>query len=128
MRTALRALALIVIATPAFAADSTSDLRQERSALAQEIAAARAEQQKYPGGLLGSLITARLEVLKTNDAILQQRILADEGGARVDIVVSAAKPDQQRADAAAKEMADLEKRIASQAPKARSTVAASSRA
>jgi hypothetical protein len=115
MRAARGTLALVLIATPAFAADSTSDLRQERSALAQEITAARAEQQKYPGGLLGSLITARLEVLKTNDAILQQRILADEGGARVDVVVVATKPDQQRADAAAKEMADLEKRIASQA-------------
>jgi hypothetical protein len=114
MRTALGGLALVVIAAPGFAGDSAAELKQERSALTQEIVAARAEQQKYSGGLLGSLIAARLEVLKTNDAILQQRILAEDGGARVDIIVTATRPDPQRAEAVAKEMSDLEKRIASQ--------------
>jgi hypothetical protein len=99
MRTALGGLALVVIAAPGFAGDSAAELKQERSALTQEIVAARAEQQKYSGGLLGSLIAARLEVLKTNDAILQQRILAEDGGARVDIIVTATRPDPQRAEA-----------------------------
>lgn len=63
---------------------------------------------------MGSLITARLEVLKTNDAILEQRILAEDSGARVDIVVTGTNPDPQRAEAVAKEMSDLEMRIASQ--------------
>ncbi|CAA2140305.1 hypothetical protein [Hyphomicrobium sp. ghe19] len=119
MRFQLVALGFALSGSPILAADSVADLKQERLQVGQAITDARAEQQKYPGGLLGSLIASRLEILKTNDAILQQRVLASEGGARVDIVVSAANPDQKRAEEVAKEMHDLEQRIANQTESAK---------
>jgi hypothetical protein len=114
MRIATVALTVALFSSSAWATDSTADLKQERLTVGQAISEAQTEQQKYSGGLLGSLIAARLEVLKTNDAILQQRILAAEGGAKVSIVISTTAPDIHRAEALSKDMGDLQQRIVAQ--------------
>ena len=114
MRIATVALTVALFSSSAWATDSTAHGKQERLTVRSGISEAQTEQQKYSGGLLGSLIAARLEVLKTNDAILQQRILAAEGGAKVSIVISTTAPDIHRAEALSKDMGDLQQRIVAQ--------------
>ena len=61
------------------------------------IEAAEQDHQSYSGGLVKSLIAVRLEILRTNQALIQQRIHALESGAGIDIVVTASKPDPELA-------------------------------
>lgn len=72
-------------------------LRTELEATKKEVAAAEAQYTQYSGGLIKVLIGLRLEVLKTNEALIQQRIHAIESGARVTIQTAATKPDPERA-------------------------------
>ena len=52
--------------------------------------------------------------MKTNAALVQQRIHAAESGARITMTVSVSKPDPKRATELQKEMRSLEKEVASQ--------------
>ena len=49
-------------------------LKNELSQTIKEIAEATKQQNQYSGGLIKNLTTARLEVLGTNKALLEQRI------------------------------------------------------
>ena len=60
-----------------------------------QIDAAEQDDQSYTGGLIKTLIAVRLEVLKTNHALIQQRIHALESGAEIEIVVSVSEPDPE---------------------------------
>ena len=86
------------------------DLKQDLGRTRQEIEQATRDDAAYSGGLIKSLIAVRLEVLKTNEALVEQRIHALEAGARVTVVVNVTKPDPLRA-------AELEKEIESQRAK-----------
>lgn len=61
------------------------------------IEAAEEDDRAYSGGLIKTLIALRLEILRTNHALIQQRIHALESGAEVDIVVSGSEPDSELA-------------------------------
>jgi len=89
-------------------ADLKSDLEQIR----QEIEYATRDDAGYSGGLIKSLIGVRLEVLKTNEALVEQRIHALETGARITLVVSATKPDPTRAAELAKEIESQRAKVA----------------
>jgi hypothetical protein len=52
-----------------------------------EIKAAQAEDAKYSGGLVKSLIVARIEILHQTEAMLQQKLLALKNGVRVQYTV-----------------------------------------
>jgi hypothetical protein len=62
-----------------------------------ELAEAKVQQTMYSGGLLKSLLELRTEVLKTNEALLEQRVHALESGAKITVVVQAAQEDPIRA-------------------------------
>lgn len=70
-----------------------SALKAEQQTVAQEISSAEAESRQYSGGLLKGLIDMRLEVLRTNKALLDQRIHAVEARAPVTQQVISYAPD-----------------------------------
>ncbi|AZL65101.1 hypothetical protein NY414_04915 [Enterobacter hormaechei] len=74
-----------------------SNLKSELSQTEKEIAAATEQQGQFTGGLIKNLTTARLEVLGTNKALLEQRINAIESGAKIDLAISGVKPDPEAA-------------------------------
>jgi hypothetical protein len=84
--------------------EQVKSLQGELSLLRMEIASAQADESRYAGGLIKSMIVIRLEVLKTNEALIQQRILAIEGWAKIETSVKAAVPDASRAASLAKEI------------------------
>ena len=57
-------------------------LRAELDITKQEIAAATSKYVQYSGGAIKALTAMRLEILKTNEALIQQRIQAIESGAK----------------------------------------------
>jgi|GEM_PF-3881949 len=62
-----------------------------------EIVEADVKQADYAGGLIKDLMLARLEVLRINRALVQQRIQAIESGAKIEVVVQAIEADPARA-------------------------------
>jgi hypothetical protein len=87
-------------------------LQKEQASIQAEITAATAEDSKYDGGLIKALLAVRLETLKTNTALIQQRIHALEGRAVSQVVHSTAKPDMERAAALAKDIEDQRRKLA----------------
>lgn len=81
------------------------DLREEVSAVEAEISEAEQKDRQLSGGLVKALVAARIEILKTNRALLQQRISAIEGGARLTLEVPAVEPNPEEADRLAEEIA-----------------------
>lgn len=115
------ALAAVLVAwASAACAQSTSpeqkqaavSLRDELGRVNKQIDQATQEDAKYAGGLIKSLIAVRLEVLKTNAALIEQRIHALEGGARLTVVVNSSKPDPARADELLAEIDAQQKKVA----------------
>jgi hypothetical protein len=74
-----------------------TDLKQQLQTVRQEVEAAKMQQGDYAGGLLKALLDVRLEVLKINEALLDQRVQALESGAKITVVVQATKDDPIRA-------------------------------
>lgn len=79
-------------------------LRAELEEVQKEVALAKGEELRYEGGLLKSLIRVRIEVIKTTEALIQQRIKAIESKSPVSIQTQASKPDTTRADLLAAEI------------------------
>lgn len=69
------------------------ELKTELQSTTDEISKAETESEKYEGGLIKLLIQTRIEVLKTNKALLEQRINAIESGAPVTIETKVWKPN-----------------------------------
>jgi hypothetical protein len=90
---------------------SVVELKQELATVRQDIHDADKENSAYGGGLIKSLIALRLEVLKTNEALVEQRIDALEGGARITVVLNASTPDPTRAAEIAKDIETPESQI-----------------
>lgn len=116
---ALVALAIFLFAGQACAAELTpaqkqlaADLRQDLDRIRKEVEQAKAEDARYAGGLIKALIATRLEILKTNEALVEQRIHALESGARVTVVVNTAKPDPARAAELAGEIESQRTKVA----------------
>jgi hypothetical protein len=72
-------------------------LQTELETTKKEVTAAELKNAQINGGLLKVLTLVRLEILKTNVALIQQRIHAIESGAKVTIETLATKPDPKRA-------------------------------
>lgn len=88
-----------------------SALKAELSQTEGEISAAKDVDQQFSGGLIKNLTTARLEVLGTNKALLEQRINAIESGAKIDVVISGTKPDPELAASIKTEIDNLTVKI-----------------
>src|SRR5262245_18329123 len=83
--------------TSSSATQQLTDLRAELIRVGQEIASAEAQIDLYTGGLIKSLLAMRLQVLRTNRALIEQRIHAIESGAPITISLQATNPDESRA-------------------------------
>ncbi len=81
-----------------------TQLRSELSATSTSISNAEKEDANITGGLVKALITTRLEILKTNKALIEQRILAIESGSPITVSTSSYKPDPEEAARLAKEI------------------------
>lgn len=93
-------------------------LRIELETTKKEVLAAKALEAKYSGGLVNALVVVRLEVLKTNEALIQQRIHALESGARIAIEPIATKADPERAKLLEAELTKQEQKVAEAEAKA----------
>ena len=74
-----------------------TQLQGELAQVESEIESAEEDNRAYSGGLIKTLIALRLEILKTNHALIQQRVHALESGAEIDIVVIGSEPDPELA-------------------------------
>ncbi|MEA3486195.1 MAG: hypothetical protein U9R20_00880 [Thermodesulfobacteriota bacterium] len=86
-------------------------LRSELEEVHKEVATAQTELSKYAGGLIQSLLLARIEILKTTEALIQQRIHAIEGSAPVSIQTLASKQDINEAEKLATEINKQEAKL-----------------
>jgi hypothetical protein len=68
-------------------------LKAELSQTEGDITLGREKDNQYSGGLIKSLIKAKLEILETNKALIQQRINGIESRAKINITVTGSKPD-----------------------------------
>lgn len=87
-------------------------LKDDLTRVNKDIEQAIQEDANYSGGLIKSLIAVRLEILRTNAALIEQRIHALEGGTRQNVVVNVSKPDQARADELLAEIETQQKKVA----------------
>ncbi len=84
-----------------------SSLKSELSKTEKEIAETTELQSQFTSGLIKNLTIARLEVLGTNKALLEQRINAIESGAKIDLAISGVKPNPEAAAALKNEIDKL---------------------
>ena len=70
-----------------------AQLQGELAQVESEIESAEEDNRAYSGGLIKTLIGVRLEILRTNHALIQQRVYALESGAEIDIIVIGSEPD-----------------------------------
>ena len=89
-----------------------TQLQDELGRVELAIESAEEDNSTYSGGLINTLITLRLEILKTNHALIQQRIHALESGAEIDITVSGSEPDPELAASLLAEIEDQRTKIA----------------
>ncbi|MDB4781954.1 hypothetical protein OAG28_02410, partial [Akkermansiaceae bacterium] len=88
-----------------------ASLKDELIHTNESIDLASKEDSKLAGGLIKSLIGARLELLKINSALLRQRINVIESGAKIEIKLYEAKPNDERAAKLQSEMDTIKSKI-----------------
>ena len=96
-------------------------LRVELEATKKEVAVAEMKDVQYTGGAIKSFTTLRIEILKTNEALLQQRIQSIESGAKITIQTGATSPDPERAKNLEAEIAKQEQKVSEALSKANSS-------
>lgn len=90
-----------------------SSLEAELLQTKQDIDTGTRSAAVYSGGLIKDLISTRIEILKTNQALLEQRILAVQSKANVTVATVASKADVDLANKLAGEIAQAKSGIAS---------------
>jgi hypothetical protein len=79
-------------------------LRAELKRVQDDILDADAKNVTLVGGLLKALVECRLEILKTTHELLRQRLIAEESGAPLTVVIPATKPQPEAAASLAREI------------------------
>jgi len=80
------------------------ELKQELAKTKTSVDEAQKKDSEYAGGLIKALIGVRIEILKTNEALIQQRIQALESGAPIKTQIYGTTPNEQRAAALEQEI------------------------
>lgn len=93
-------------------------LKTELEVTKKEVAAAELKDAKYSGGLIKELVAMRLEILKINESLIQQRINAIESGTRITINTITAKVDLDRAKQLEAELIKQELKVSESETKA----------
>lgn len=86
-------------------------LKTDLEATKHEISTAEKKSDQFSGGAIKVLASLRTEILKTNEALIQQRIHAIESGAKITIQVSATSPDLDRAAILESELLKQEQKL-----------------
>lgn len=86
-------------------------LNTELTQVNDDIKATTENYEQYSGGLIKSLIAIRLEVLKTNKNLVEQRINAIESGAPVKVETLATTPNPELAEYLQNEIELIKKEI-----------------
>lgn len=94
------------------------ELRTELDTTKKEVVETEEKYSQYTGGAIKALATVRLEILKTNEALLQQRIQAIESGAKITVQVNATTPDIERANSLEKELEKQQGKVSAALEKA----------
>lgn len=97
---AMCAVALLAACTRSLSLEEQAQvqaLRTQLEATKTEVIAAEVQNAQYASGLVKALISLRLEILKTNEALIQQRIHAIESGSKVTVETVATNADPERA-------------------------------
>lgn len=90
-----------------------SRLETELTQTKQDIDAGNRSAAAYSGGLIKDLISARVEILKTNQALLEQRILAVQSQGSVTVATVTSSVDEELAGKLAAEITNAKASIAS---------------
>ena len=90
------------------------ELKKELDITKAEIEAAQKKDKELAGGLVKALIAMRIEILKTNEALLQQRIQAFESGTPIRVEVLGTNPNEQEAVSLEKEIQTKRDELAAQ--------------
>lgn len=93
-QTAPKKQPLATSAMPAQSVDNSqaiAALRSEQEAVRQRIILAETEDQKYAGGLIKAQIQSRIAVLRLSDALLVQKLIALQTGAKVVLEAAGSK-------------------------------------
>lgn len=101
---ASRALVLALVLLVGAAACSeeepvaASDLQGELERLREQIEEAERTAEQHSGGLIGDIAGTRLEVLRLSAAMLENRLIAEQGGVPTEMVAKVSKPNSARAE------------------------------
>ncbi|MEJ3661628.1 hypothetical protein WD277_11715 [Pseudomonas fragi] len=88
-------------------------LNTELAATKLEIDSAQQSASAFSGGIINLLATTRLEILKTNQELLEQRILSVESGSPVKVETLISAPDDTMANALLAEIETSKSQVAS---------------
>ena len=111
IRNSMAAIAAVTLASAA-QAHSNADLQSELNVVEIQIEAARTVVDSHSEPAVRQMAQERLAVLQLTRAILQNRIIALEGGAAVEVEVAAIPPDMAEVAAVTGQMALVEDAIA----------------
>ena len=108
-------LALAVLGAAAGCSDepggSDADLRADLAALRDQIEEAKTAAEQHQGGLLGEMAAMRREVLLLSAAMLENRLIASEGGVPSKVVAPALTANPARAELLLRHIAATEEAI-----------------
>jgi len=108
MKNYMRWLVLVALVTAAPAFAQESDLSADIANITQRIEDAENTIARFDGGVIQTLAQYRLETLKMNRALLENRNLGEQAGITSELVVPSVKPDPERAAAI---LADIQKQM-----------------
>jgi hypothetical protein len=86
-------------------------LQTQSASVRSEIAQAEQENARYSGGLIKALTEARIDILKTNDALIQQRILSIASHAPITVQTMISTPDADEAAKLAMEITAQQEKV-----------------
>ncbi|WP_045122110.1 hypothetical protein [Pseudomonas sp. GM30] len=90
-----------------------ASLETELAQTKQDIDAGTRSAAAYSGGLIKELISTRVEILKTNQALIEQRILAVQSKGSVNVATTTSKVDEDLANKLSAEITRAKSEIAS---------------
>ena len=88
-----------------------TELKEELEFTRKDISDAKSDIEGLTGGLLHALYQVRLEVLKTNEALIMQRIHAIESGAEITVELKGTSPDPDEASKLQQEIQEQEAQL-----------------
>ena len=92
-------------------AQSSNQLQSELDLVLEQVEQANSVINRYDGGLIRALAETRKEALLLSEAVLRNRILAEQGRETVEIIIPAVQPDEAKASQILGEIADAQRRI-----------------